>query len=134
MAMAGSAGERIEWKCLGEEYLLMRGSQQRVISSEFWWSSFAGASPTQEELERMWSAGQPERARDRHEKEAARLAAVVHEMTQYLKELEEEQVRLQQEARAGNASPEALKLQQKLVDAAREQLMGARDELRQVAN
>lgn len=134
MASASSFSERIEWKCLGDEYLLTRGSQQRVVPSELWWNSFTGASPTQEELERLWTAGQPERARDRNEKEALRLTAVVSELSGYLKEMQEELGRMQADARAGNGSPEALKLQVQLVEAAREQLHAAKDELRFLAN
>ena len=134
MASAGSMSERIEWKCLGDEYLLTRGTQQRVVPSELWWKSFTGASPTPEELERLWTTGQPERARDRNEKEAIRLAAVVSELSGYLKEMQEELGRMQADAKAGNGSPEALKLQFQLVDAAREQLNAAKDELRFLAN
>lgn len=126
--------DRIEWKCLGDEYLLMRGTARRMVPSELWWKSFTGTSPTQDELQRLWQTGHMERPRETHERELARLTAVVAELQTYVAEAGVELDTLREGLRDGTVTKERVGLQDALLQGALEQLRLAREELRYGAN
>lgn len=46
--------KEIKWKCLGDEYLLIKKDEKKIIPTELWWSSVAGGKPTDSELKSIW--------------------------------------------------------------------------------
>lgn len=122
--------QRIEWRCLGDEYQLIQGPHRRVLPSELWWNSFSGGEPTQEELQRMWNTAHLERSVDTFAKELASLLKVQQELEGYVQETEQELSRLKAELALGNVSKAVVSTQESLVQAARAHLQQVKAETR----
>lgn len=122
--------QRIEWRCLGDEYQLIQGPHRRVLPSELWWNSFSGAEPTQEELQRMWKTAQLERDVETYAKELASLLKVQQELEAYVQESEQELKRLKGELALGNVTKAAVSTQESLLKAARDHLDQVKAETR----
>jgi hypothetical protein len=125
---------RIEWKCLGDEYLLMMGGARRSISSELWWKSFSGAVPTQEELQRMWTVAFARSDVDTRAREQVERLKLVNALETYIDETRVELEEARAAEAAGTGSRAEVTRLTRLLEDGREQLRAVGVELRERAD
>jgi hypothetical protein len=120
----------IDWKCLGDEYLLIRGAMRRVVSSDLWWATLRGAAPTKAELEQLWRQGLVQHDVEDGGRRTRDHLALVAELKAYIADAESELKTARAEAAAGQLSKEEVRRQEALLESVREQLRAVELELR----